>query len=364
MAEPYVIKTYNHLHTIPEKALCEVETSKFIASELKEMGFTFRRGVEGTMVVAELDSGNPGPVLAVRADMDALEFCIDGKAKMIHACGHDANSSMVLAAAKRVSKLAISKGKVVFVFQPAEETGQGALLVSKTQVLSDVDEMIGIHLRPMGEAEMGQATPALCHGASKMMEFKITGSATHGARQHLGVNAVDAAAMAVMAVNTVHVNPSIPHSAKVTNLQTGGSAFNIIPETVHMKLDLRAQTNEAMETLTQKIERAITTSVQSMGAQAEMVYSQGLPGSNYDDDMVKAAEQAITEVLGQSMAPIVTPGGEDFHYYQQMQDIKTAYIGLGADLVPGLHKPDMHFELKALHHGEEILTKIIENKLA
>jgi amidohydrolase len=226
-----------------------------------------------------------------------------------------------------------------------------------------VEEMIGIHLRPSGEAKLGQATPALCHGASYVLEYKIKGSATHGARQHLGVNAVDAAALAVMAVNTVHVDPRVPHSAKVTNLQTDGQAFNIIPDTVHMKLDLRAQSNEVMNELKQKIHRAITTSVESMGANAELTYSQGLPASDYDNEMVECAKKAIIEVLGSSMDPIVTPGGEDFHNYKQILNVKSAYIGLGADLTPGLHKPDMHFDLKALALGEKILTKIIENKL-
>ena len=363
MDELYVVKTYKHLHSIPEKALDEIKTSKFIASELKRFNYVVKENFAGTALIAELDSGKPGLVFAVRADMDALEFGFEDKTELIHACGHDANSAMVLGAAKRISESGISSGKVLFVFQPAEETGEGAIMICKSGLLDTVEEMVGIHLRPFSEAKLGEATPALCHGASKMMAFKIKGVAAHGARLHLGVNAIDAAALAVNAVNAVRVDPRVSHSAKVTHLHSEGTATNIIPETVHMKLDLRAQTNDIMVELTKRVEHAIMTSVNSIGAEAEKTFDHGLPASDYDEEMVKIARDAIIETLGDSMASIVTPGGEDFHNYKQMLNIKTSYIGLGADLKPGLHKQDMSFNLDALKYGEEILTQIIQKKL-
>lgn len=361
--EKYVEKIYKQLHAIPEKALCEFKTSEFIASELKKMGYDTKENFSHTAVIAVMDSGNEGPVLAVRADMDALEFEIDGNKITNHACGHDANSSMVLAAAKVVAEKGIIRGKILFVFQPAEEILKGAIAVCESGMVDDVEEMIGIHLRPIQETCLGEATPALCHGASKMISAKIRGIVAHGARPHLGVNAVDAAVLAVNAVNALRGNPSIAHSVKVTNIRTEGTAHNIIPDVVHIKLDLRAQTNELMDTLVEGVKNAILTSVKSIGAEAEITYCDGVVAAEYDDNMISIAKEAITEVLGKSLEPIITPGGEDFHFYTQRLGIKTCYIGLGADLKPGLHDPEMTFDLNALEYGEKILSKIVHKRL-
>ena len=107
-------------------------------------------------------------------------------------------------------------------------------------LLDDVDEMISIHLRPIQEARFGQATPALCHGASKVVKAKVKGLTSHGARPHLGINAIDAAAQIVNAINAIKIDPTVPHSVKTTKLMAGGTAHNIIPETAEMTFDLRA----------------------------------------------------------------------------------------------------------------------------
>jgi amidohydrolase len=363
MNEQYVLKTYKALHCIPERSLEEKESAVYIAEELRKMRYDVKTDFAGYTVMAELDSGTPGPTLALRADMDALEFIINNEKKCIHACGHDANSAMVLATAKNIAEGGIKTGRIKFVFQPAEENGEGAELVVKSGVLSDVDEIVGIHLRPIAEARVGEATPALYHGASHMAEYKITGQAAHGARQHLGVNAIDAASMAISAVNAVRVDPRISHSAKVTHIHSEGDAYNIIPETVYMRLDLRAQNNEVMDMLKMRVQNAITASVQSIGAKAEEVYSKLLPASEYDSELIETARESITSVLGVAMEPIVTPGGEDFHNFTKMLGIKSAYIGIGADLSPGLHKPEMTFDFKALEHGEAILTDFVYRRL-
>ena len=123
----------------------------------------------------------PGPVFAVRADMDALVFTINGQDQTKHACGHDANCTMVLSAALEIAKIGIKRGTLKIVFQPAEEVLGGAKALLNSGLLNDIEEMIGIHLRPIQEAGMGQATPALCHGASYVVKAKVKGLASHGA---------------------------------------------------------------------------------------------------------------------------------------------------------------------------------------
>lgn len=361
--EKYVKKVFHYLHSIPEIGCQEFKTSKFVSEELKKFGYHVIEGIAITGVIATMDSQIEGPILAVRADMDALSFKVDGKKVNIHACGHDANTSMVLATAKKIAEKGISKGKIVFVFQPAEETLGGANAIAESGILDEVEEMIGLHLRPIQEAKLGEATPALYHGSSRVMEVQINGLASHGARPHLGVNAIDAASLAIHAVNSVSVDPRVPHSAKVTSIHSGESSYNTIPDTVYMVLDLRAQTNNVMEKLVEKVQMAILTSVQSLGAKAEISACTGVPAAEYNAEMIELAREAITEVLGNALDPIVTPGGEDFHFYTNMLNIKASYIGLGADLVPGLHHPEMTFDLKALEYGEEILKKIIFKRL-
>lgn len=253
-----ILKVYKDLHAIPEKGWNEVKTSKYLKEALISAGFEVIDNVNNTTgVVVVLKGQEPGPVFAVRADMDALTFKINGKDVNIHACGHDANSTMVLMAALEIAKIGIKRGTLKILFQPAEEVLGGAEAIIESGLLDDVDEMVGIHLRPIHEARLGQATPALCHGASYCATAKVKGLASHGARPHLGINAIDAAAAIVNAINAIKINPVVPYSVKTTKLIAGGTAHNIIPDEAEMTFDLRAQTNEAMEELIKKTRIAV-----------------------------------------------------------------------------------------------------------
>lgn len=359
-----IIVSYHKLHNIPEKAWEEVKTSKLLIESLRNSGFEVTENIAGTTgIIGVIRGSEPGPVYAVRADMDALQFKIDGKAINIHACGHDANCTMVLHAAQEIAKLGIKRGTLKIVFQPAEEALGGAEAMLDSGLLSDVDEMIGIHLRPIHEARVGEATPALLHGASCIISAAIKGAAAHGARPHLGINAIDAAAAVVNAVNAIKLVPTTPYSVKATKLIANGGANNTIPDLAEMIFDLRAQTNEAMEQLIKKTFNAIEQGAATVGAAAEANVLARVPGAEYDDEMVRRAKGDIQAVLGDVLGPITTPGGEDFHYYATKGKIKTAYIGLGADLEPGLHHPEMKFNLEALITGTKIIAYNIYERL-
>ncbi len=356
-------KIFEALHCIPELGFQETRTSAYIADLLETLGYTVQRGVGGTGIIASLQSGQPGPCLGIRADMDALPFAIDEVSQAIHACGHDAHSTMVLGAAQNIAEKGIGCGQIKFIFQPAEELGVGALAVTESGLLNDLTEIVGIHLRPIQEAKLGQASPALYHGASKKMEIRVKGLSAHGARPHLGINAIEAGVLIVNAINTLDIDPRVPHSIKVTQFNSDGTAHNIIPDTVHLVFDVRAQTNAIMSELIQRATVAIEHSAKSLGASAEVKITAGCPAAEYDDALIETAKTAIENVLGSALEPIITPGSEDFHFFNQIQDIKTAYIGLGANLEPYLHHPDMHFDKRALSYGCDILTHIITSRL-
>ncbi|MDU2063465.1 MAG: M20 peptidase aminoacylase family protein [Sporomusaceae bacterium] len=358
-------EVWTYLHSIPEIGFEEVKTAAYLGDALEKAGFSVTRGIGGTGVVGVLDSGNPGPTLGLRADMDALAHMIDGQVCAIHSCGHDAHSTMVLTTAEAVAAKGLKQGKLKIIFQPAEEKLFGALKTIEDGAIDDVDILFGIHLRHIQEAKLGEATPALCHGASYMMTAEITGEAAHGARPHLGVNAIEAAAAIVSAVNAIHVNPVIPATAKVTKLMAGGAALNAIPDKASMAFDLRAQNNAVMEELQQKVIRAIENGAATVGATAKIELIGGCPAAEYDSAMVALAAEAITAVLGKEglLDPITTPGGEDFHYFvKHKPSLKAGYIGLGANLTPGLHSPSMQFDQAALGDGIAVLCYIV-NKL-
>lgn len=359
-----VYEIFEFLHRNPEKSWEEFKTSEYINNKLSEAGYEVTPNVNNTTgIIAVLKGEEDGIVYSVRADMDALVFNVDGEDKAVHACGHDANSTMALSAALAIAKKGIKKGTLKMVFQPAEEVLGGAESILESGMLSDVDEMVGIHLRPIQEARLNEATPALSHGASGFVTAVIKGLNSHGARPHLGINAIDAGAAVVNAVNAIKLNPSVPFSVKTTKFVAGGSASNIIPDKAEMVFDLRAQTNEAMEELINKTKEAVINGAKTVGAQAEVELKGGVPGAAHDSEVVARTKAAIEKVLGAAMDPIVTPGGEDFHYYSTKGNIKTAYIGLGADLTPGLHNVDMDYNKEAILTGVKIIAQAVDDRL-
>jgi amidohydrolase len=358
--------TYDALHAMPEVGFTEHRTSAWLAERIKAAGFNVMTGVGGTGVVATLKGKEPGPTVALRADMDALAYTLNGKDVCVHSCGHDAHSSMVLTAAEELAKAGIRRGTLKILFQPAEEILFGALKMIEAGALDDVDVVIGMHLRPIQEAKTGQATPALYHGSSYIMEATINGRTAHGARPHLGVNAIDAAAAVVNAVNAIHLNPVVPWTCKVTKLHAGGATLNAIPDKAEMALDLRTQQNAAMETLIEKAEKAIKAAAATVGATAETHIKGGVPGAEYHPEMIELAREAIRAVLGEQglLDPIVTPGGEDFHYFvKKRPKLKACYVGLGCDLTPGLHDPTMTFDRSAMIYGTDILLHMTRKLL-
>jgi amidohydrolase len=357
---------YDALHAMPEVGFAEHRTSAWLAEKVKAAGFMVTTGVGGTGIVAALKGQEPGPTVALRADMDALAYTLNGEDVCIHSCGHDAHCSMVLTAAQELAKTGIRRGTLKIFFQPAEEKLFGALKMIEAGALDDVDVVIGIHLRPLQEAKTGQATPALYHGSSYIMEAVIKGRTAHGARPHLGINAIDAAAAAVNAVNAIRLNPVVPWTCKVTKLHAGGATLNVIPERAEMALDLRTQQNAAMETLLDKAEKAIKAGAATVGATAETTVKGGVPGAEYHPEIIALAREAIRAVLGEQglLDPIVTPGGEDFHNFVKAKPkLKAGYVGLGCNLSPGLHDPTMKFDRSALIHGTNILLHMTRKLL-
>lgn len=355
-----VLDVYNYLHTIPELGMQERKTSAFLANQLENAGYIVTRNINNaTGVVGIYDTGITGPTLALRADMDALGHMINGNLCARHSCGHDAHCSMVLTASENlIQSHTLKKGKLKIIFQPAEELGTGAISLLEGGVLDDVDMVLGLHLRPKSEVPLGQATPAMYHAASQRLKAVVHGTRAHGARPHLGVNAIEAASLAIMSVATIRMDPNISYSIKPTQFDCNSGVTNAIPDEATIIWDVRAEQNDIMATLLTKAKQAIENASLSMGAAADVSWYNLVPAAVYTDDAIALYTEAIEAVLGKKgiCDPGKTAGGEDFHnFILQKPHLHAGYFGLGCDLEPGLHHPDMHFNTAALATGTAIL---------
>lgn len=362
--EKFIQQTFDTLHGMPELGFCEIKTSAFLADALVQFGYTVECNVGTTGIVAYLDSGVAGESFALRADMDALPFVEDGKEIYVHACGHDANATMVLAAAKSAAERGIKTGKLYIVFQQAEER-VGAVQMIETGKLDDIDSMVGIHLRPHTEAPLGYGISGLSHSATYFMKLDVKGSAAHGARPHLGVNALETAIAIVNLVNTIKEDVTVPHSVKATQMMTQGNSFNTIPDRCSVTFDLRSQTNDVADSVIEKIKCIAEQTAKANGTHIENIEINGVPAGELNDELTNMCHNAIETVLGQgkSLGRRFTIGGEDIHYFTKMKGIQLGYIGLGNELSHGLHDRNMTFKQEALPSGYAILCNVIDQKL-
>lgn len=355
-----VMSLFNYLHTHAEISMKEIATTAFIKEQLDELGYRTKTFDDCPGVIGEIGSGKP--VVALRADMDALWQEVNGKLQANHSCGHDAHMSMVLGAAMLLKeKIGQLNGTIRLVFQPAEEIGKGALELSKRGVLDDADYFFGVHLRPIEETKDGRARPAILHGACATIRGVIDGEDAHGARPHLGTNAIEVASSIVNELGHLHVNPMIPSSVKMTTLHAG-SATNIIPGHAEFSLDVRAQSNEVMAKLKEKIQQVVKGVAESYGVNITLDASHGSPAAVSDQEAIDIMGDAIKTVLGEDhYDPAgLSSGGDDFHQYAiRTPKLKSTMLGLGCDLKPGLHHPYMTFNHDAMFNGVLILSTAV-----
>ena len=359
--EQQVLQWFEHFHQYPEISWKEFKTTEKIAQILasNEVSYRLFDGIPG--LVAEIGSGEE--VIAMRADIDALWQEVNGEMRANHSCGHDANITMALGALLNLKELQLKK-RIRFIFQPAEESGGGAIETMKQNVLENVNYLFGVHLRPIEELPLGKITPAIHHGAAVFLKGKIRGIDAHGARPHQGRNAIDVLVAIHQFINSIHIDPFEACSLKMTRMQADGGSINIIPGNAEFSMDIRAQKNEVLKQLIEKVEHGIKMISTMYNIEISLEWYDRTPGAVVHPDAAKIAELSIIEALGvDALAPeIHTPGSDDFHYYTVMNpNLKAAMIGVGADLAPGLHHPLMTFNKQALFDGIKVITTTLKN---
>ena len=366
--EGHIAHVWPQLHAMAEPAFKEVRTASFLAGFLRKLGYKVEESVGGTTaVVATLDSGVPGPVVALRTDMDCLLFKQDdGTEKPIHACGHDGHMTIALGVAQLLAEQGLKQGKVKILCQPAEEIGRGALELLKAGALQDVDYALGYHLMPKDMARSGQIIAQINWTACTLMEGEIRGLAAHGSQPHLGVNAIDVGAALVGAVNALPTNPLLGGSVKTTRFLGGAGSLNAICDKVNIGFDLRSTSNSEMLALRQRVSEIVINTAKVYGAEAQCHIVGTCPAAEADPSLQAVTCEAIVEELGpEGLIPAASiTVGEDFNFFkEQLPQLKTASLGIGCDLVPRLHDPDMCFDHGALAPAIKVLTRLTHKLL-
>ena len=359
--EEMVYEWFHHFHANPEVSWNEVNTTEKLAQILDSLQVRYSRFEGITGLVAEIGEGEE--VIAVRADIDALWQEVDGTMQANHSCGHDANMSMVLGALVALKDQELNK-RIRFIFQPAEETGGGALSMIERGVMQDVTHLFGVHLRPIEELPLGKIAPAIYHGAAAFLTGTITGVDAHGARPHQGNNAIDVVVAIQQMLKNIYINPFEVYSAKITKIVADGGSVNIIPGNASFSIDVRAQKNDVLMQVQQVIDKGLKQIGEMFEIEVAWQWVDITPGAEVSNEALQVAGRSIVEALGKSyLAPaVVTAGSDDFHFYTiKNPQLKAAMIGVGANLAPGLHHPKMTFDQKALIDGAKVVAMTLKN---
>lgn len=351
---------FSHFHAHPEVSWKEIETTKKLAEIMDELDIPYRTFDDVTGLLAEIGEGDR--VVAVRADIDALWQEVRGTVQANHSCGHDANMAMVLGALLHLQNETLTK-RIRFIFQPAEEQGNGSLSMIERGALEGVTHLYGVHLRPIEELPFGKVAPAIHHGSGIFLRGKITGVDAHGARPHQGKNAIDVIAAIHQFVKSIYFSPFESYSAKLTNIQAGSDSLNIIPGSAKFALDVRSQSNEIMDSLRSRIDEGLESIAKLHAVEIDWEWTDYTPAAEVSEEAMQIADAAIRDVVGDenTAPPVNTTGADDFHFYTiKKPELKAAMLGIGADLAPGLHHLDMDFNHDALEIGARVLAETLK----
>ena len=367
-----VINTRRDLHRIPETAYTEKKTSAYVAEYLNREGLEVQTGIATYGVVALLKTGRPGPTLLLRADMDALPVTEEtGLAfastheGVMHACGHDAHTAMVLVAATVLNRIKDElNGTIKFLFQPAEEGPGGAKPMIDEGVLENpkVDYAIGCHVWP----EIPQGTIGVRSGAfmaaMDRFDIKIIGRGGHGAMPHMCVDALEVGTQVVSALQRIssrQMNPLDPAVVTV-GMFHAGTAFNIIPGDAKLSGTTRTFNLDIWNSWGERLEKVVRGVCESMGAEFELKFSKGYPPTINNDSMAEVVRRCAQKVVGEDnvVEPERTMGGEDMSYFLQQSKGCFYALGVGREGFAPVHNPRFDFNEDVLALGVETHCRI------
>jgi amidohydrolase len=366
----HMVEWRRHLHRNPEVSFHEEKTSSFVADMLESFGVEVKRHVGGHGVIGTIRGDKPGPVVMLRADMDALPIqdekdieYASQKAGAMHACGHDGHVSILLGTALYFSKhKADIQGEIRFLFQPAEELlPGGAVKVIADGALEGVDVIYGIHLwtpLPVGVAASKEG-PLMA--AADDFYIEIKGKGGHGGMPQSTVDSLVAGSALVMQLQTVvsrSVDPLRPAVLSIGTMQAG-SAQNVIAESCKMSGTVRTFDEETRAEMKERVHRIVSQTGGVYGAQTEVNYIMGYPPVVNDKQETDRFFRKAVQVFGDEQvhtSPMLMPA-EDFAYYLQKVPGCFMFVGAGnpdKDAIYPHHHPKFDFDEDAMQHAVKL----------
>ena len=375
------------LHAHPELSLQEVRTSGIVQEKLKSFGVDeiitgiARTGVVGVIRGRGPQSGPDGKAIGLRADMDALPIVEETGVPwastnhgVMHACGHDGHTTMLLGAAKYLAETRNFDGTVYVIFQPAEEHLGGGEIMVKEGLFErcKMEKVFGMHNWPQVPAGTFLWRNGPTMAAVANIEITITGKGAHGALPHFGVDPIVVAAQIVSALQSIVARNIEPAEAGVVTIGhiNGGHTYNVIPETVHMKGTARYYTPSVGDKLEDGVRRLATGIAASFGATAEVVFDRVYPATVNDPEATDLARKAAITVAGESQVRHMdkpTMGGEDFAFMLNAKQGSYLMIGGGTGSKDGgdfmVHHPRYDFNDEILPLGASYWATLVEQLL-
>lgn len=378
-AMPDLVEIRHHLHQYPEIGLSEFQTSDYIAEKLVAMGYEVTRGLATTGMVASLKNGTSGRSVGIRADIDALpileETGLEHASKipgMMHACGHDGHTTMLLGAAKLLAERRQFDGTVHLIFQPAEENFGGARIMVEEGLFDrfPCDAVFGLHNDPGVPFGHFAFREGPIMAAVDECRITIVGKGGHGAEPQDTADPIVAGASIVMALQTIvsrNIHPMDPTVITVGSFHAG-SASNIIPERAEIVVGIRSFDPDVRDELERRIRQVATSQAESFGVKAEIDYER-----SYDATINHKAETDFARALAIEFAGAdkvrdmarPTMGSEDFAY--MLKERPGTYFFLGGQKTPEdaqLHHPKYDFNDDLLPIGAAFWVELAERWLA
>ena len=365
-----------HLHTIPELMFECHQTAAFVVERLREFGITeIHEGIATTGIVAIIEGQGDGPTIGLRADMDALPIqeetglpyasTVDG---MMHACGHDGHTTMLLGAARYLAETRNFKGRVALIFQPAEENGGGGEVMVKEGILDtfDIKEVYALHNAPGVEVGNFYTTPGPIMAAADSFDIHIVGNGGHGAMPHATADPIMAAVGIANAIQTIVSRNNYSQDnlvVSITQIHTG-SADNVVPEKAYMNGTVRTFDPAVRTMVMARLEAIVAGQAAAYGVEARMDYLVGYPATINEPERTEFAADVAREIAGDAGVDGNAPpemGAEDFAYLLEKRPGSYLFVGNGD--TAGLHHPEYDFDDEAAAAGASFFAKLIERAL-
>jgi amidohydrolase len=368
---PDITKTRHHLHRNPELSGAEAETSAYVAERLRAFGLDdVQTELAGHGVTGVIRVKADGPMLALRADMDALPIqeasgleYASCHAGIMHACGHDGHTATLLGTAQVLSELReYLPGSVKFIFQPAEETVGGADGMVAAGVLEGIEAIVALHGWP--NLEVGQIgyRPGPMMASADRFDLTIKGKGGHAAYPHTTVDPIVIGSQIVSAWQTLSSREVSPLDSVVVTVTQfhAGNAYNVIPSTADLRGTVRCLSNSVRDEMPAKMERIAAGICAAFRADCEFAYDFGPPVVVNDPaltSLVQAVGQDVLAPGGVNFLATPTMGAEDFAYYLLQIPGVMFRLGVGTE-VTALHTPTYNFSDGALPYGMAMLANL------